>query len=133
MIENFYISNVHLPNVWKENEGEEESRHKTADVCKVVDPGKHSEGEQKGRNGRQLGKGFPRPLEDLPALKKLHEQTGQDAKLAACRTNLSPNSFYVLLRPMATTAILFLGMLIYALFWILGQYQTPQKESVYCC
>lgn len=87
-IENVLGSPIHLPDVRQEGEGEEEPRHKTADVCKVVDPREQAKGEEKRGDGRQLGKRSPRPLKDLPSLKKLHKQTGQDAKLAACRTNL---------------------------------------------
>lgn len=55
---------------------------------KVVNPWKQTEGEEEDGDGQQLGKRPPRSLEDLPALKQLHEQTGQDAELAACRTHL---------------------------------------------
>lgn len=84
-----------LPDVRQESEGEEEPRHKTADVCEVVDPREQAEGEEKCGDGQQLGKSSPWPLEDLPALKKLHKQTGQDAKLAACRTNLRPKRLFL--------------------------------------
>ena len=77
-----------VPDVWQEGEGQEESRHKTADVGEVVDPWKQTEGEEEDRDGQQLGKSPPWSLEDLPALKQLHEQTGQDAELTACRTHL---------------------------------------------
>lgn len=55
---------------------------------KVVNPGKEAKGEEEDRDGQQLSERPPRPLKDLPALKQLHKQTGQDAKLAACRTHL---------------------------------------------
>lgn len=87
-IENVLGSPIHLPDVRQESEGEEEPRHKTADVCKVVDPREQAKGEEKCGDGQQLGKSSPWSLKDLPSLKKLHKQTGQDAKLAACRTNL---------------------------------------------
>lgn len=79
---------LHLPDVWQEGEGQEEARHKTADVGKVVDPRKQTEGEEEDWDGQQLGESPPRSLEDLPALKQLHKQTGQDAELAACRAHL---------------------------------------------
>lgn len=103
--ENVLGSAIHLPDVRQESEGEEEPGHKPADVCKVVDPRKQAEGEEKCGDGQQLGKSSPRPLQDRPALKELHKQTGQDAKLAACGTNLGPKRpFKTLLRHMATTA-----------------------------
>lgn len=55
---------------------------------KVVDPGEQTEGEEEGGDGHQFGKGSPRPLQDGPALKELHEQAGEDAELAARRTHL---------------------------------------------
>ncbi len=79
---------LHLPDVWQEGEGQEESRHKTTDVGKVVNPRKQTKGEEEDWDGQQLGKSPPRSLEDLPALKQLHKQTGQDAELASCRTHL---------------------------------------------
>lgn len=78
----------HPPDVGQEGEGEEKSGHETADVRKVVDPGEQTEGEEEGGDGQQFGKGSPRPLQDGPALKELHEQAGEDAELAARRTHL---------------------------------------------
>lgn len=78
----------HPPDVGQEGKGEEKSGHETADVRKVVDPGEQTEGEEEGGDGQQFGKGPPWPLQDGPALKELHEQAGEDAELAACRTHL---------------------------------------------
>lgn len=81
-----------LPDVRQEGEGQEEPRHEAADVGEVVDPREQAKGEEEDGDGQQLGEGSPRSLKDLPALKQLHEQTGKDAKLAACRTHLRRNS-----------------------------------------
>lgn len=66
----------HLPDVRQEGERQEEPRHKTADVSKVVDPRKQAKGKEEDGDGEQFRKCSPRSLKDLPALKQLHKQTG---------------------------------------------------------
>lgn len=44
VIENIKVA-LRSPDVWQESEGEEEPRHKTTNVGKVVDPRKQAKGE----------------------------------------------------------------------------------------
>lgn len=109
----------HLPDVRQEGEGQEEPRHKTADVSKVVDPREQAEREEEDRDGEQFSERSPRSLEDLPALKQLHKQAGQDAEQAARRTHLehepdthtvyteTPDTMQTAGSPTATTSALY--------------------------
>lgn len=69
--------------VRQEGEGEEEARDEAADVGKIVDPGQETEGKEEEHHAQQLGEGPPGLGEDLPALKQLHKQAGQNPKLRA--------------------------------------------------
>lgn len=50
---------------------------------KIVDPGQQPKGKEKEHHTQQLGEGPPGLRKDLPALKQLHKQAGQDPKLRA--------------------------------------------------
>lgn len=67
---------------------------------KIIDPRQQTEGEEEYGDGKELSKRPPWSLKDLPALKELHKETRQDAKLAARRTDLneSDRDSYIMLK-----------------------------------
>lgn len=54
----------------------------------IVDPGQQAEGKEEEHHTQQLDEGPPGLGQDLPALKQLHKQAGQDPKLRARRPHL---------------------------------------------
>lgn len=84
----FWFRSADPPDVRQEGEGQEEARQEATDMGEVVDPRQQTEGEEEDGDGGKLGERSPRPLQDLPALEKLHEEAGQDAELAAGGTHL---------------------------------------------
>lgn len=74
--------------VGQEGEGQEEARDEATNVGKIVNPGQEPKGKKEEHHTQQLGESPPGLGQDLPALKQLHKQTGQDPKLRACRTHL---------------------------------------------
>lgn len=49
----------------------------------IVDPGQETEGKEEEHHAEQLGEGPPGLGEDLPALKQLHKQAGENPELRA--------------------------------------------------
>lgn len=74
--------------VRQEGEGQEEAGDEAGDVGKIVDPGQQTEGKEEEHHAQQLGEGPPGLGKDLPALKQLHKQAGENPKLRAGRTHL---------------------------------------------
>lgn len=74
--------------VRQEGEGQEEARDEAADVGEVVDPGQEAEGKEEEHHAQQLDEGPPGLGEDLPALKQLHKQAGQNPELRASGPHL---------------------------------------------
>lgn len=74
--------------VRQEGEGQEEAGDEAGDVGKIVDPGQQTEGKEEEHHAQQLGEGPPGLGEDLPALKQLHEQAGENPELRAGWTHL---------------------------------------------
>lgn len=74
--------------VREEGEGEEEAGDEAADVGEIVDPGQEAEGKEEEHHAQQLGEGPPGLGQDLPALKQLHKQAGENPELRASRPHL---------------------------------------------
>lgn len=80
--------------VRQEGEWQEEAGDEAANVGKVVDPGQQPEGEEEEHHAEQLGEGPPGLGEDLPALKQLHKQAGQDPELRSGWPHLTDREEY---------------------------------------
>lgn len=74
--------------VGQEGEGQEEAGDEAADVRKVVNPGQQTEGEKEEDHAQKLGERPPGLRQDLPALKQLHKEAGQDPELRTSRAHL---------------------------------------------
>lgn len=74
--------------VRQKGEGQEEAGDEAGDVGKIVDPGQQTEGKEEKHHAQQLGEGPPGLGEDLPALKELHKQAGENPELRAGWTHL---------------------------------------------
>lgn len=74
--------------VRQEGERQEEAGDEAGDVGKIVDPGQQTEGKEEEHHAQQLGEGPPGLGEDLPALKQLHKQAGENPELRASWTHL---------------------------------------------
>lgn len=75
--------------VGQEGEGEQQAAEETEDVGDVVDPRQEAAQEEEEDDAQQLEEGFPRLLQDLPTLKQLDKQAGEESKLRPRWTHLS--------------------------------------------
>jgi len=74
--------------VGQEGEGEQQAAEETEDVGDVVDPRQEAAQEEEEDDAQQLEEGFPRLLQDLPTLKQLDKQAGEESKLRPRWTHL---------------------------------------------
>ncbi|TNN69502.1 hypothetical protein EYF80_020336 [Liparis tanakae] len=74
--------------VGQEGEGEQQAAEEAEDVGDVVDPRQEAAQEEEEDDAQQLEEGFPRLLQDLPTLKQLNKQAGEEPELRPRRTHL---------------------------------------------